>query len=206
MLGSIVRRFVRATVVVIAALGLGAGGVLGLAAPAGADAAFTAVVESPAAIVAGTTTPIVFGGGKDTGAVITDVTVDNPTTQDLTASVCPTGGAGNTTWSCKYVPSSGYERANSSTIQIDYTNADGSAGKAVITFRVGPAPVPASTTPAPTRAAPTTKKPFVATPAPIAVVPATNRPDLTSASNFATAGFVATIKGSTDPGFSARGD
>jgi hypothetical protein len=139
-LGLIVRRLV----VVIAALGLAAGGILGFAAPAGADDPFSAAVESPASIVAGSTDPLVFGGSKDAGAVITDVTVDNPTAADLTASVCSNGGTGNTTWSCTYTPTSGYVEASASSIQIDYTNVDGSSSQAVITFDVATAPAPAS--------------------------------------------------------------
>jgi hypothetical protein len=192
----------------IAALGLAAGGVIGLTAPAGADDPFSAAVQSPATVVAGSTTPLVFGGSKDAGSAITDVAVDNPVSLDLTAAVCPTGGTGNTTWSCTYTPSSGYVEATGSTIRIDYTNADGSASEATVSFHVAAAPAPITTptpepsaTPSPTSGTPLSVS---ATPAPIAVVPASRTRNLAVGSTFAAPNFVATIAGSSDPAFTAE--
>ena len=114
LLGITLRRFIRSIVIGVAALGLAAGGVLGLVAPAGADDPFTASIQSPAALVAGSTTPLVFGGAKDSGAVITDVTVDNPSARDLTAAACQNGSAGSASWSCTYSPTSAYVEATGS--------------------------------------------------------------------------------------------
>jgi hypothetical protein len=179
-----VRRFIRPLVIAIATLGLALAAGVGLAAPALGDVGFTAILQSPASVVAGSTTSLVFGGSKDAGSVITDVKISNPTAMDLGASICATSAAGDADWSCTYTPTVGYAEATGSTIEIDYTNTDASPGSAIISFDVDAAPTP----------------PPAVGPAPAADTPAA------SATISVTPEFIATIAGSTDPAFTGAVD
>jgi hypothetical protein len=142
-----VRRFLRPIVIAVATLGLALGAGVGLAAPAFADNALTGGVDYPDSglIVAGTPTTLTFSGTKDSTSTVTQFQINNPATDTVTASsgcVVPSDGL---SWSCSYA-TSGFNTANGSTIEVDYTNSDGAPSQTLITFDVVPSvdssPVP----------------------------------------------------------------
>ena len=150
------RRFLRPIVIAVASLGLALGVGFGIAAPALADAALTGgIVLDPSnpLIVAGTATspvltPLVFSGTKDATSTITRVSINNPAPTVLDGSDCQVA-SDSIRWSCSYTPPSpGFVAATGSTIEIDYTNSDGSPSQSLITFDVvsdpetSPAPAP----------------------------------------------------------------
>jgi hypothetical protein len=144
------RRYLRPIVIAVAALGLALGVAVGLAVPAQADNALTGGIVSPSPlIVAGTATdpvltPLVFGGTKDTTSTITGFKITNPASVSEDASSC----SGDTSWTCSYTPPTpGFTEGTGNTIEVDYTNSDGSPSATIITFDVVASP---ESSPAPT--------------------------------------------------------
>jgi hypothetical protein len=112
-------------------LALALGASVGLAAPAGAetDTTFTAAFTDGTLPITTASGNLTFGGNKSAASVITGANVS------VGGSTSCTGPAGQSTWSCTFIPDDGYGTQHE-TATIHQVNADGSLVENVLAFVV----------------------------------------------------------------------
>ncbi len=145
--GSPVHRLLRPIVLGFVSLGLAVGAGIGLAAPAQADNALTGGIISPSPVILDdVSTTLTFGGTKDATSTITQFEINNPAPATVAAATNCTVTPDGTGWTCSYTAT--FNGADGNTIEVDYTNSDGTPSQTLITFDVkddpetSPAPVP----------------------------------------------------------------